>query len=187
MAEFEHDAFDDVPVDSAHRGAYRGETPEKSRGYRSLWITIAAGVLALLLGGILFVNAPRLSAPDTSSAAGAGTADSASATPTASATSSATATADSTTTVAVYNAGAAAGSAVTKATDLENAGWTVSETGNWAGTVPSSSTVYYRSGSEQQARAIAQAAGISQVQASDQYSVDVVVVLAADSSASPSA
>lgn len=198
MSEHQHDEFDDVPADSAHRGAYRAAPAEGKESARATIMMIVAGMLALILGGIMFVIAPRSAAPGAdggsgttrSSAAsesvtssdGASASDDASTTDEAGAASSASATAspDAATTVEVFNASGTQGAAEQAAGTLRTSGWTVSRTANWDGVQQvDRSTVYYRSGAEDQARAVAATLGIDTVEESADHDADVVVVVAA--------
>ena len=70
MSQYPHDEFDDVPEDGARQGAHRGHNPRARTGSRrELRSVVAAGVLALVLGAVCFVNAPRTSQDAQSSAA----------------------------------------------------------------------------------------------------------------------
>ena len=85
--------------------------------------------------------------------------------------------------MAVYNASAPGESAAKASAALE--GYTITETANWSGTPPESSTVYYKDEAKKsQAEAIAKTLNITTVQESSDTSIlgenDIVVVLAAD-------
>ncbi|RKQ34059.1 hypothetical protein [Kocuria tytonis] len=60
MSEYPRDEFDDVPEDGARQGAHRGHNPRARTGspgeFRAV---LVSGVLALALGAVCFVNAPR--------------------------------------------------------------------------------------------------------------------------------
>ncbi|CAL8896753.1 hypothetical protein KVA01_05650 [Kocuria varians] len=60
MSEYPRDEFDDVPEDGARQGAHRGHNPNARNGSRREFRAIlVTGVLALVLGTVCFVNAPR--------------------------------------------------------------------------------------------------------------------------------
>ncbi|MCG7431943.1 hypothetical protein MHK71_05380 [Kocuria indica] len=60
MSEYPRDEFDDVPEDGARQGAHRGHNPNARAGSRGKLLAIlVTGVLALVLGAVAFVNAPR--------------------------------------------------------------------------------------------------------------------------------
>ena len=60
MSEYPRDEFDDVPEDGARQGAHRGHNPNARAGSRGKFLAIlVTGVLALVLGAVAFVNAPR--------------------------------------------------------------------------------------------------------------------------------
>ena len=60
MSEYPHDEFDDVPEDGARQGAHRGHNPRAREGStRQFRAVLVSGVLALVLGAVCFVNAPR--------------------------------------------------------------------------------------------------------------------------------
>lgn len=192
MSKYPHDEFDDIDENTARRGIYRGTIDDPAKDPRGAIPLVTAGVIALLLGASMYVMAPRYSSPNSAgSKAYAGKAaaspsgnapktdggnKSGSAQPSQSSSQSSTSG-----TVAVYNASAPSGSASRAAAKLKS--YTISETGNWPGNPPQSSTVYYKSGAQQQAQQVANAVGISNVQegtAEDLGSNDTVVVLASD-------
>lgn len=60
MSEYPRDEFDDVPEDGTRQGAHRGHNPRARTGSRKGFLAIVgAGVLALAVGAVAFVNAPR--------------------------------------------------------------------------------------------------------------------------------
>lgn len=60
MSEHPLDEFDDVPEDGARQGAHRGHNPRAREGStRQFRAVLVSGVLALVLGAVCFVNAPR--------------------------------------------------------------------------------------------------------------------------------
>lgn len=184
MAEHEHDEFDDVPWDSPYRGAYRGEQPEKTGGYKHLAAVIVAGICALVIGGLFFLLSPKTAGPEaagqsasssSSSSSPSGGGQSESSTPSSS--DAGSAEPDSSTSVGVYNYASKEGVATKAASTLREAGWTISDVSNWEGGAEDASVVYYASGSEAQAKAIAQKLGIQNVQEATGYNYEVVVVL----------
>lgn len=60
MSEYPRDEFDDVPEDGTRQGAHRGHNPQARTGSRKGFLAIVgAGILALAVGAVAFVNAPR--------------------------------------------------------------------------------------------------------------------------------
>ncbi|WP_431813327.1 hypothetical protein [Kocuria sp. cx-455] len=60
MSEYPRDEFDDVPEDGMRQGAHRGHNPRARTGSRKGFLAIVgAGILALAVGAVAFVNAPR--------------------------------------------------------------------------------------------------------------------------------
>lgn len=60
MSEYPRDEFDDVPEDGTRQGAHRGHNPRARTGSRKGFLAIVgAGILALTVGAVAFVNAPR--------------------------------------------------------------------------------------------------------------------------------
>ena len=189
MADYEHDQFDDVPWDSSHRGAYRGDLPEKTGGFKHLAAVIVAGICALVIGGLLFLFSPKTAGPE---AAGTSSSSSSSASASTSASSgdqassssdSGSSQADPSTTIGVYNYGSKEGTATKSASTLRDTGWTISDVSNWDGQAQNASVVYYAQGSDAQAKEIAKKLGIQDVRQSSGYTYDVVVVLAAHDAA----
>lgn len=184
MAEYEHDEFDDVPADSPRRGAYRGEVPEKTRGYKHLAALIVAGVCALVLGGVFFLLSPKLASPESASATKSSSSshsssDSSSSKGGENGDSSETEP-DSSTSLAVYNQGAAEGTATNAASTLTDAGWKISDVSNWDGPSQEATVVFYTDGHEDQAKAVADKLDIDNVKPATDSGYDVVVVLSDD-------
>ncbi|MCP3426307.1 LytR C-terminal domain-containing protein [Rothia sp. AR01] len=190
MPEYERDEFDDVPADFPHRGAFRADPADRARGYRGTFVMIAVGVCALVLGGVMFLLAPRTSAPGASPVASSSApaqSESSSASPGdgsssggASPSDGVAAAADPSTTVAVYNNGAAEGSATEAAATLQGEGWTISDVTNWDGSSEGSSVVYYSAGAREQAEAVAEELGIDRTEEAAGYFYQVVVVIAGE-------
>ena len=60
MSEYPRDEFDDVPEDGTRQGAHRGYNPRARQGSpRGFRAVLVSGVVALVLGAVCFVNAPR--------------------------------------------------------------------------------------------------------------------------------
>lgn len=60
MSDHPRDEFDDVPEDGTRQGTHRGHNPKAGAGSRAgFTAVVAAGVAALLIGAVAFVNAPR--------------------------------------------------------------------------------------------------------------------------------
>ena len=180
MSKYPHDEFDDIDENTARRGIYRGTIDDPAKDPRGAIPLVTAGVIALLLGASMYVMAPRYSSPN--SAGSKAYAGKAAASPSSNAPktdggnksgsaqpSQSSSQSSASGTVAVYNASAPSGSA--------------SRAAAWPGNPPQRSTVYYKSGAQQQAQQVANAVGISNVQegtAEDLGSNDTVVVLASD-------
>ena len=188
MSAFPPDEFDKIDENTARRGTYRGTLIDPSKNPRGALPVIIAGALALMLGIIMYLNAPKLYSPGTSSTKPVAS-SSASAAPRSNAAASSAAatpspTVDPSITLSVYNSGAAAGSATNAAGRLRTAGYRVAAAANWTGTAPANSIVYYGSGYEQQAQLVASQLNISSVREISAEnglgSNDVMVVLASD-------
>lgn len=181
---YPHDEFDDVPEDSERRGAYRGVEVDPTRSTAKTVAMALAGVLALIVGGFMFVFSPRLSTPEASSTL-----------PLASATASASATEDGAgeedsgpkATGTVYNGGAYQGAAGQTATVLGNNGYSVAQVANWQGTALYNSTVFYSEGHAEEAEEIAQLLGITYISQDPSVDYGFYVVLAADYAGLPAA
>ena len=140
MSQYPHDEFDDIDENTARRGTYRGVIDDPSKSPKGIIPVVVAGILALVLGGAMYINHPRSSSPE---AAARAKSYSAPASPSESSSPSASASEQAKdANVAVYNASAPGGSAAKASAALE--GYTITETANWSGTPPESSTVYYK-------------------------------------------
>lgn len=175
MKTYPRDEFDDVEENSSRRGAYRGRITDTSTSRAGLLAVVVSGVLALLIGGTMYVISPRTAAPGATTAMA-----SASATATVSAAPSPS-TDPSSVTVAVYNSSAPNGAASTAASALQKVGYTVTETSNWAGAYATESMVYFATGASAEANEIADALGIPYINQDFQAETgEVYVVLGAD-------
>ena len=189
---YPRDEFDEVDEKTARRGTYRAVNADPAKSPKGAIPLVAAGVVGLLVGAVMYIYAPRTASPEYSAQKSASS--SASARSSASATSaSASASAPASATpskpglvdsisVGVFNASAPAGSASSAAALLSN--YTVNETANYTGAAPATSVVYYAEGYQAQAQSIAAALDISQVrQATSAVPMgnhEVIVVLASD-------
>lgn len=194
MSQYPHDEFDDIDEATARRGIYRGTVDDPAKDPRGAIPLIIAGVIALLLGASMYVMAPRLSAPTAGGNTGAnkpyGGKNPAGSSPSPSGgqssgapqgSQSASAQPKTDVNIAVYNSSAASGSAARASSQLN--GYTISETGNWSGTPPTASTIYYKAGFESQAQEVAKKLNITTVQEGQETEIganNVVVVLAED-------
>jgi len=189
---YPRDEFDEVDETTARRGTYRAVNADPAKSPKGAIPLVAAGVVGLLIGGAMYVYAPRTASPQYS----ASTAKSSSAPASASAPAKASASASATKTglaesisVAVYNAAAPAGSASRAAALLT--GYTINETANYTGVAPATSVVYYAEGYQSQAQSIASKLGITQVrQATSDVQMgnhEVIVILSSDYTGSATA
>lgn len=189
---YPRDEFDEVDENTARRGTYRAVNADPAKSPKGAIPLVAAGVVGLLIGGAMYVYAPRTASPQYS----ASTAKSSSAPASASAPAKASASASATKTglaesisVAVYNAAAPAGSASRAAALLT--GYTINETANYTGVAPATSVVYYAEGYQSQAQSIASKLDISQVrQATSDVQMgnhEVIVILSSDYTGSATA
>lgn len=189
---YPRDEFDEVDETTARRGTYRAVNADPAKSPKGAIPLVAAGIVGLLIGGAMYVYAPRTASPQYS----ASTAKSSSAPASASAPAKASASASATKTglaesisVAVYNAAAPAGSASGAAAQLT--GYTISETANYTGVAPATSVVYYAEGYQSQAQSIASKLGIAQVrQATSDVRMgnhEVIVILSSDYTGSATA
>lgn len=173
---YPRDEFDDIDENNARRGAYRGAVDDTATSRTGLLAIIVSGVLALIVGGTMYVVSPRTAAPEASSPT--------SATATASASPSAEATPTtnpSSVTVEVYNSSAPTGAAAQATAALEEAGYTVVSTANWAGAYVAESTVYFATGASSEANEIADTLGLPTIAQDYQAETGLVyVVLGAD-------
>ena len=189
---YPRDEFDEVDETTARRGTYRAVNADPAKSPKGAIPLVAAGIVGLLIGGAMYVYAPRTASPQYS----ASTAKSSSAPASASAPAKASASASATKTglaesisVAVYNAAAPAGSASRAAALLT--GYTINETANYTGVAPATSVVYYAEGYQSQAQSIASKLGIAQVrQATSDVRMgnhEVIVILSSDYTGSATA
>ena len=189
---YPRDEFDEVDETTARRGTYRAVNADPAKSPKGAIPLVAAGIVGLLIGGAMYVYAPRTASPQYS----ASTAKSSSAPASASAPAKASASASATKTglaesisVAVYNAAAPAGSASRAAALLT--GYTINETANYTGVAPATSVVYYAEGYQSQAQSIASKLGITQVRQAtanvEMGSHEVIVILSSDYTASATA
>lgn len=171
---YPRDEFDEVDETIARRGTYRAVNADPAKSPKGAIPLVAAGVVGLLIGGAMYVYAPRTASPQYS-------ASSAPAKASASASATKTGLAESIS-VAVYNAAAPAGSASRAAALLT--GYTINETANYTGVAPATSVVYYAEGYQSQAQSIASKLDISQVrQATSDVQMgnhEVIVILSSD-------
>lgn len=182
---YPRDEFDEVDETTARRGTYRAVNADPAKSPKGAIPLVAAGIVGLLIGGAMYVYAPRTASPQYS----ASTAKSSSAPASASAPAKASASASATKTglaesisVAVYNAAAPAGSASRAAALLT--GYTINETANYTGVAPATSVVYYAEGYQSQAQSIASKLGITQVRQAtanvEMGNHEVIVILSSD-------
>lgn len=173
MNTYPRDEFDDVDASTARGGAYRAQPVKDPAANRALLLTVLAGVLALLVGGVMYVMSPRLASPDAQGTASAtASATTAEATPT---------TNPASVTVEVYNSSAPEGSAAIATSVLEAKGYTVVTTGNWHGIYQTESLVNFATGASSEANEIADSLGLPTI--AQDYEAEkglVYVVLGAD-------
>ena len=190
---YPRDEFDEVDENTARRGTYRAVNADPAKSPKGAIPLVAAGVVGLLIGGAMYVYAPRTASPQysastakSSSAPASASASSAPAKASASASATKTGLAESIS-VAVYNA--PAGSASSAAALLT--GYTINETANYTGVAPATSVVYYAEGYQSQAQSIASKLGITQVRQAtanvEMGNHEVIVILSSDYTASATA
>lgn len=174
MQSYPRDEFDDVPEDSARRGAYRGQTPKSPISDKGTWALSIVGILGLILGGVMFVVQPRTLAPESANNISAATGNN----------SSSAATDEkkqpSELNVEIYNAGAYPGAASEVQKELKKAGYNVSSTANWKGEAMPNSMVYFANGNIDEANTVANGLGIEYFEEDPDTKVDIYVVLASD-------
>ena len=176
---YPRDRLDDVPYDAPRRGVYRGDRADRPEGIGGILAVVICGVLALLVGGVLFVNAPRLSAPDQVIAQQGSPSTSA-------APEDAQATQPEEVALGIYNYNAPEGSATGIAEQLREQGWTVLEVSNWGGAAVERSTVLYAEGHQEQAEQVADQLDLEEVREDSGLDYGVVVVVTGQSTAEPS-
>lgn len=200
MSQYPRDEFDKVPENSSRQGVHRSSVEPVRRGLGPL---IAFGIVALIVGALAFTVLPKLgfagaSASTTaagspapagpSSTAGqsasAATTSSAPATSSAPETSSAPATTasapgvDKSTPVSVLNASGVAGLAAKYAATVTAAGWSVSQTANWAGAAQPSSVIFYNGAAQKgNADALGSLLGITRLIDTAELQVPLAVVV----------
>lgn len=148
MSPYPRDEFDDIDEATARRGAYRARPKANTTSARGLVLMVLSGVLALLVGGFMYVISPRTDSPEAAAEASA----SSNASPSEEAPAALNIEG---TTVEIYNSSAPAGSAAVAARLVESKGYTVRTTGNWAGTYTTESTVNFATGTSSEANDIA--------------------------------
>lgn len=148
MSPYPRDEFDDIDESTARRGAYRARPKANTTSARGLVLMVLSGVLALLVGGFMYVISPRTDSPEAAAEASA----SSNASPSEEAPAALNIEG---TTVEIYNSSAPAGSAAVAARLIESKGYTVRTTGNWAGTYTTESTVNFATGTSSEANDIA--------------------------------
>ena len=155
---YPRDEFDEVDENTARRGTYRAVNADPAKSPKGAIPLVAAGVVGLLIGGAMYVYAPRTASPQYSGVhprrvappPASSSASSAPAKASASASATKTGLAESIS-VAVYNAAAPAGSASRAAALLT--GYTINETANYTGVAPATSVVYYAEATSRRHRA----------------------------------
>lgn len=177
MTQYPRDEFDDIDENTARRGAYRGRQDDEQTSNRGLVLIVLSGVLSLLVGGFMYVMSPRTDSPEASAQNG-----SPSATATATPSPDAGPTVDpSSVVVEVYNSSAPEGAAAAATQLIQDQGYTVRTTENWAGTYTLESTVNFATGASSEANAIADALGLPYIVQDYQAEQGLVyVVLGAD-------
>lgn len=177
MNSYPHDEFDDVPEDSARRGAYRGEEEGATTFDKSTILIAIVGMLGLLVGAVMFIVQPRTLAPNAEENISAAT------TP--------LATPDNTftekeirkpeeLTVNIYNSQAYPGAAAEVEQVLLAQGYNVQETGNWTQDALPTSMVYYANGYIAEANELSNGMGIAYFEEDDQSESNLYVVVGPD-------
>lgn len=176
MTNYPRDEFDDIDEATARRGAYRARPKDNNTSARGVVLMVLSGVLALLVGGFMYVISPRTDSPEAAAEA------SASASATASLAEEETPALNiEGTTVEIYNSSAPSGAAAVAARLIESKGYTVRTTGNWAGTYTTESTVNFATGTSSEANDIADALSLPFIVQDYQAEKGLVyVVLGAD-------
>ncbi len=200
MSQYPRDEFDKVPENSSRQGVHRSSVEPVRRGLGPL---IAFGIVALVIGALAFTVLPKLgfagasasttaasspapAGPSSTAGQSASAAMTASSPATSSApeTSSAPATTasapgvDKSTPVSVLNASGVAGLAAKYAAAVTAAGWSVSQTANWAGAAQPSSVIFYNGASQKgNADALGQLLGITRLIDTAELQVPLAVVV----------
>ncbi|MGV3017214.1 LytR C-terminal domain-containing protein [Rothia sp. 88186D007BW] len=180
MNRYPRDEFDDIDESTARRGAYRGAVVDTATSRAGLLAIIISGVLALMVGGLMYVVSPRTAAPD--AATSPDTAAPAPAAAEVSPSPEPTPTTDpSSVKVEVYNSSAPSGSAAQAAAVLEEEGYSVVSTANWAGAYAAESMVYFATGASSEANEIADTLGLLTIAQDYQAETGLIyLVLGAD-------
>lgn len=179
------DRFDEIPADTARRGAHRTSIRPKSRWALFAWLALAAFlVVMVVLGFLITVNGLFGSKPaaNPTSSASSSASKSATATATPTAAPAVAPTVDPKSPVDVLNGTDTAGLAGTMATRLANAGWTIGTKGN-ADNVPNTKVYYSNAALKGAALGVVQSIGFGTAVQSDAYAnaaSPITVVLGAD-------
>ena len=179
------DRFDEIPADTARRGAHRTSMRPKSRGALFAWLALASFLIVMVvLGFLVTVNGLFGAKPAANSSGSASASASKSATATASPTAAATVapTIDPKSPVDVLNGTDTAGLAGTMASRLANAGWTIGTKGN-ADNIAATKVYYSNAALKGAALGVVQSLGFGTAVQSDLYAnaaSPVTVVLGAD-------
>lgn len=177
------DVFDDVPESGSRQGAHRPREAAAPTTPGSLKAMVIVGSLGLLLGAGAYVFSTM--SQDRSPAAVEGAGDQAAEDPVRSAAAeggaAVSAAPQDAEQVGVFNATDLDGAAGAAAEELTALDWQVVATGNWGMSV-ADSVVYYSGdvGTEEQARFVADALGIEQIQADDAIAYPLVAVIGED-------
>ncbi|HEY8294572.1 MAG TPA: LytR C-terminal domain-containing protein [Micrococcaceae bacterium] len=200
MSQYPRDEFDKVPENSSRQGVHRSSVEPVRRGLGPL---IAFGIVALIIGALAFTVLPKLgfagasaSTTATSSPAAAGPSSTAGQSASAAMTSSAPVTSsapkassapattaaapavDKSTPVSVLNASGVAGLAAKYAATVTAAGWSVSQTANWAGAAQPSSVIFYNGAAQKgNADALGSLLGITRLIDTAELQVPLAVVV----------
>lgn len=177
MNSYPRDEFDDVPEDSARRGAYRGQQIDQSTSRGGTIAILCVGILGLLLGAVMFVVQPRTLAPDAPNNVSAAVSAPASES---SNESQQTPKDPSEINVKIYNAGTYPGAASEVEREMKKAGYNVTGTSNWKGESIPYSMVYYANGFIAEANTVADGLGFSYFEEQKDAPADIAVVLGPD-------
>ncbi len=187
MNSYPHDEFDDVPENSARRGAYRGQPAASGSSSFGFISILLAGFLALVLGAFMFIYQPRTLGPRIASSLGVGSSASASASPSASSSATATASPSSQASqsvsqlkVEIYDGGAYPGAADEVEQAMLEQGYKVNPAASWQGEPLASSVVFYAQGFVDEANSLADSLGIPLIEVADSSEPDLYLVLAPD-------
>ncbi|WP_237234254.1 LytR C-terminal domain-containing protein [Rothia nasisuis] len=174
MNTYPRDEFDDIDEATARRGAYRGVKKDANTSRAGLIAMVVTGLLALIVGGAMFVMSPRTAAPEAVGSASTGS-------PSAAATQPTPTTNPASVRVEVYNSSASPGAAAQATAALEAAGYTVTSTSNWEGAYSEESLVYFATGASSEANEVADTLKLPTIVQDYQADTGLVyVVLGAD-------